>query len=171
MAAAWPSACGSAHVINSALSLVAVTAGLWNVVMPAPRVSLAHAALLLFGLLLTATALATPLQGSEWKPLSIADAPVPEESSAFVQFRSKGRLVGFSGCNRFFADYEAVDGQIFIGPVAATRSTCGESVMARETALARALEDARTYRREKQQLVLFDAAGRPILEMRQSDWD
>lgn len=117
------------------------------------------------------TSHAAPLQGSEWKPLSIADAPVPEDSSAFVQFRSKGRLVGFSGCNRIFADYEAAEGQLFIGPVAATRMACAESVMARETALARALEDARTYRRDKRQLVLFDAAGRPILELLQSDWD
>lgn len=117
------------------------------------------------------TAEAAALQGSEWKPLRIVDQPVPEGSSAFVQFRSKGRLVGFSGCNRFFADYEAADGQIFIGPVAATRMACAESVMAREAALAKALEDARTYRREGHQLVLFDASDQPILELRQTDWD
>ncbi|MCG6965842.1 MAG: META domain-containing protein [Chromatiaceae bacterium] len=114
---------------------------------------------------------AEPLQGSEWKPLLIRDQAVPEDSSAFVQFRSKGRLEGFGGCNRLFAEYQAADGYIFVGPVAATRTTCVDSVLQREAALAGALEGARTYRRERIRLVLFDSAGQPILEMRQSDWD
>ena len=139
--------------------------------MPATRTPVSSALVFFVSLFSIVTASATPLQGSEWKPVRIADAPVPEESSAFVQFHSKGRLVGFSGCNRLFADYEASDGQIFIGPVAATRMACAESVMAREAALATALEEARTYRRADHQLVLFDAAGQPILEMRQTDWD
>ena len=114
---------------------------------------------------------ASQLQGSEWKPLRIGDDAVPEESSAFVQFQSKGRLIGHSGCNRMFAEYESRDGQIFIGPVAATRMACADSVMAREAALAAALENARTYRRDGIQLVLFDSMGQPILELRQTDWD
>ena len=32
------------------------------------------------------------LAGSEWKPLRISARDVPEGSSAFVQFRSHGRL-------------------------------------------------------------------------------
>lgn len=114
---------------------------------------------------------ATLLQGTEWKPLRIGDIAVPEDSSAFVQFHSKGRLNGYSGCNRLFAEYEAADGQIFVGPVAATRMACAESVMTRESALAGALENARTYRRDGISLVLFDDNGQPILELRQTDWD
>ena len=79
---------------------------------------------------------ASQLQGSEWKPLRIGDDAVPEESSAFVQFQSKGRLIGHGGCNRMFAEYESRDGQLFIGPVAATRMACADSVLAREAALA-----------------------------------
>lgn len=130
-----------------------------------------RAALLIVGLSIYPPVHATLLQGSEWKPLRIADHGVPDDSSAFVQFRSKGRLNGYSGCNRLFAEYEASDGQIFIGPVAATRMACAASVMARESALATVLETARTYRRDGSSLVLFDAAGKPILEMRQTDWD
>ncbi|MCB1785439.1 MAG: META domain-containing protein [Chromatiaceae bacterium] len=114
---------------------------------------------------------ASPLQGSEWKPLRIDDIGVPDETVAFVQFRSKGRLVGHGGCNRLFAEYDANAGNIFVGPVAASRMACAESVMQREVALAQALENARTYLRQQAQLVLFDAAGKPILEMRQTDWD
>jgi len=114
---------------------------------------------------------AASLQGSEWKPLRMGSIAVPEASSAFVQFRSKGRLEGHSGCNRIFAEYEADDGHIFIGPVAATRMACEESLMTLEAALAMALENARTYRRMMTGLVLFDQDGNPILELRQTDWD
>ncbi len=129
------------------------------------------AILLLSILLFVQMADATSLQGTEWKPLRIGDVAMPEESSAFVQFRSKGRMTGYSGCNRMFAEYEAADGQIFIGPVAATRMACAESVMDRESALAAALENARTYLRDGTQLVLFDSNAKPLLELRQTDWD
>lgn len=114
---------------------------------------------------------AASLQGSEWKPVRIDDLAVPDESSAFIQFHSKGRLVGFSGCNRLFSDYDAGESHIFIGPVAATRMACAQSVMERESALATALENARRYQRMDTKLVLFDASGRPTLELRQTDWD
>lgn len=130
-----------------------------------------YAAVISLLFLLADTAAANALQGSEWKPLRIADVSVPQDSSAYLQFRSKGRLMGFSGCNRLFAEYQAEDGGIFVGPVAATRMACADSVMARESALASALENARTYQRDGTRLVLFDAAGQPILELRQSDWD
>jgi heat shock protein HslJ len=117
------------------------------------------------------SAVARVLQGSEWKPILIDELPVPEETSAFVQFRSKGRLEGFSGCNRLFSDYEISGEHIVIGPVAATRRSCADSVMRRESALAAALENARTWYRQGIRLVLFDSTGRPVLEMRQTDWD
>ncbi|MCB1774856.1 MAG: META domain-containing protein [Gammaproteobacteria bacterium] len=114
---------------------------------------------------------AAMLQGSEWKPLLIDGEPVPVETGAFVQFRSKGRLEGYSGCNRLVSEYETHGNQILIGPVAATRRACVDTVMQREAALATALEQARTWYRERTRLVLFDAGGVPILELRQTDWD
>lgn len=114
---------------------------------------------------------ASPLQGSEWQPLCIGDEAVAADVVPFVRFHSKGRLEGHSGCNRLFAEYDAADGNIFIGPVAASRRICDPESMRREGDLARALEGARTYLRQQTALVLFDAAGQPILEMRQTDWD
>jgi len=128
-------------------------------------------AVFLTGLLWVGNVHAASLQGSEWKPLRMGGMAVPEASSAFVQFRSKGRLEGHSGCNRIFAEYEAQDGYIFVGPVAATRMACEEGLMATEAALATALENARSYQRMRTRLVLFDQDGTPILEMRQTDWD
>ncbi|MGD1982335.1 MAG: META domain-containing protein [Chromatiaceae bacterium] len=114
---------------------------------------------------------AASLAGTEWQPERMGELAVPPESSAFIQFRSHGRLAGYSGCNRLMAQYRIQDSAIFIGPVAATRMSCAGTVMAREAALATALERARTFRRQRTELVLFDAAGQPILELRQTDWD
>ena len=135
-----------------------------------------HAGVLAAGALLAAqfflgTAQSTPLQGSEWKPVRMGEIAVPEESTAFVQFRSKGRLEGHGGCNRLFAQYQVDDGHIFVGPVATTRMACAQGLMEREAELAAALENARTYQRLKTRLVLFDSEARPVLEMRQTDWD
>lgn len=112
-----------------------------------------------------------PLQGSEWKPVMIGETVVPEAASAFVRFGGKGRLQGYSGCNRLFAEYKVDEGHVFIGPVAATRMACSADVMMREAALVTALENARTYQRARIRLVLFDMDGIPILELRQTDWD
>lgn len=112
------------------------------------------------------------LQGSEWTPLSLGDVPLNAPSPAFVQFASKGRLLGFGGCNRLFAEYQtSADNDIFIGPVAATRMACEEDVQMFEAEFAAALENARTFLRRETQLTLFDSAGTPILELRQTDWD
>lgn len=127
-------------------------------------------------LLLTALALlggspALALPGSEWQPLRIGDAALPADTPLFVQFRSQGRLLGFGGCNHLHAEYRAEQPNLFIGPVAATRRSCVADVMAREAALAAALESARTYLRERTRLILFDHSAAPILELRQTDWD
>lgn len=111
------------------------------------------------------------LAGTEWRPLRMGELTVPAESSAFVRFRSKGRLIGHSGCNRLLADYHADNGVIFIGPVSATRMLCSDSVMVTEAGLAAALEQARSYRRQITTLVFYNAAGTPVLELRQTDWD
>ena len=135
------------------------------------ELSAARRVILLALLIFVGTTESAPLQGSEWKPLRMGDVAVPDDSSAFVQFRSKGRLEGHSGCNRIFAEYETDAEHIFIGPVAATRMACELELMEREAALARALENARTYQRKRHKLVLFDQRGTPVLEMRQTDWD
>jgi heat shock protein HslJ len=126
---------------------------------------------LLYSLLSFNCVQSAPLQGSEWKPVMIGETVVPEAASAFVRFGSKGRLLGYSGCNRLFADYQVDEGHVFIGPVAATRMACSEDVMMLEAALVTALENARTYQRARIRLVLFDMDGIPILELRQTDWD
>lgn len=114
---------------------------------------------------------AMSLQGTAWQPRQIGEVAVPTDSGAFVRFESKGRLFGHSGCNRLMAEFQAADGQIFVGPVAATRMACSEELMALETALAQALENARSYQRINQRLVLFGSDGAPLVELEQGNWN
>ena len=135
------------------------------------RFGIAFLSIFFVALSSTGMAYAAALQGSEWKPVRIGAIDVPEESSAFIRFRSKGRLSGFSGCNDLFAEYQAKDGVVFVGPVAATRTICDERVMVRESAIAAALESARTFQRDGVRLVFFDQHRQPVIELRQIDWD
>jgi len=126
---------------------------------------------LLVGLMWFGTALSAPLHGSEWTPLLIGETAIPQASSIFVQFRGEGRLQGYGGCNRLFAEYMENDGCISIGTVAGTRMACDELVMQREAALIGALEKTRSYRRMRTRLMLFDEDRVPLMELRQTDWD
>jgi putative lipoprotein len=121
--------------------------------------------------LVAGSASAAGLAGTEWQPLRIGDVEVAENADVFLQFRSKGRLVGHGGCNRLMAGYQATGGAIFVGPVMATRMACAADVMAQEAALAAALRRVRTFDRQKTRLVLFDAQHQPVMELRQRDWD
>lgn len=126
---------------------------------------------LLGALVALPSAHAGSLAGSEWKPLLIDGSPVPEDTRAFVRFGGQGRLFGFSGCTDLSADYQASDGRLVVGPLAAARTACEDRGTQHAAALTRALERARSYRRQGIHLLLFDACGRPVLELRQTDWD
>ena len=76
----------------------------------------------------------------------------------FVQFKDAGKLAGHSGCNRFFGQYKISGNDINIGPIDSTRMACAESVMALEMAFLSALEGAKSFRRDKAKLMLFDAS-------------
>lgn len=111
------------------------------------------------------------LAGSEWRPVCMPGRVLPAEVSAFVQFRSSGRLHGHTGCNRLLGEYRVDGEQIHIGNLSSTRKTCDADVMQQEQALIRTLDKAHTFRRARTRLFLFDDDGLPILELRQTDWD
>jgi heat shock protein HslJ len=126
---------------------------------------------LLGAVVLTGAVCASGLQGSEWKPVALGNMLFTEETPAFIQFRSEGRLVGYGGCNRLQAEYSIADGQLSIGPVASTRMFCGDELMGLERELIGALERTRTFERQRTELILYDQSGTPVLQLRQTDWD
>ncbi len=123
-------------------------------------------------LVVAGSAMAEGLAGSEWAPVEIAGAPVPEDAGAFVQFGGEGRASGMSGCNRFTGAFAADDdGGFALGPLALTRRACPPPQMELETRFVATLEAARGYLREGAAMTLTDADGATVARFRQTDWD
>ena len=114
---------------------------------------------------------AVNLAGSEWRPSRIGTLAVSPKANLFVQFKSAGKLAGHGGCNRFFGQYKISGNDISIGPIGSTRMACTESVIALEMAFISALEGAKSFRRGKATLVLFNASGKEQASLIQTDWD
>ena len=91
-------------------------------------------AALVVGLIAVALAVLIPdretgdLGGTAWTLVAYgpADAPIPAEVPASITFEANGRFSGFDGCNRFFGNFRAGDGQweIVAGEVARTLAEC-----------------------------------------------
>lgn len=130
--------------------------------------------MLLAGLMMVScngTVGAPELAGSEWRPVQIGELQVDPDLEVFVQFRGEGELSGHGGCNRFFGPWQTEGDTIRIGPLASTRMACPDPQMELEAALFGALEAARSYRRERVDLTLFDADGGELARFAQTDAD
>lgn len=121
--------------------------------------------------MMVAAACAAGLEGSAWRPTLLGAATVPRDGALFVQFKSEGRLAGNGGCNGFFGSYKTSEDTLEIGPLGATRMSCPRPIMDLETAFLSMLESARTFRRDRAVMVLFDQSGSEIARMAQTDWD
>lgn len=131
------------------------------------RSSLLRTATLLVTLLFSAAARPAGLQGSEWQPR----AGGSDGQAPFIQFRGNGRFVVHGACNRMTGVYGEDADRLSIALFTATPQPCADRLRRDEAALADALLQTRRYRRERTRLMLFDAAGTVVLELRQTDWD
>lgn len=152
--------------------------------MSARRLLSALALASLLGPLLASPA-AADLAGSEWVPTALESGRVAERAGVFVTFRGEGRLFGRAGCDRIAGRYEVAmlgggdGGEIGKGLVVAveTRASadsegdCPPQAEALGRAFLDTLARARSYLRQRADLVLYDAQGRPIAHLRQTDWD
>lgn len=114
---------------------------------------------------LTLNANAAALAGSEWG----IEKPVEQ----FIKFSGKGQVSGYAGCNRFFGSYliDKSKGKITIGPLASTKKACEQSVMDAEHVFINQLESAKTFKRTRLHLNLFDEDGGRLLHMVWRDFD
>ncbi len=104
------------------------------------------------------------LAGSEWSPVGGMDQ--------FVQFKSKGEMSGFSGCNNFFGQYEQNGEQLIIGPLASTKKACfDKDIMAREQSFLQALQNTHHVLATHKELVLKDRDGEVLVTLLRKDWD
>jgi heat shock protein HslJ len=71
------------------------------------------------------------------------------------------RMIGFSGCNRFFGDYNAGDdGSLSVGePLGMTQAACPEPGQSLETALMKSLAGASRYSLDDDELTIESENG------------
>jgi heat shock protein HslJ len=110
---------------------------------------------LLFSPLTTAADDPGMLVGS-WSVFEIGGMPVLEESGPTLTFADEGGLSATAGCNQMSSSFEGGDVELKIGMIAATRMMCPEPLMSQEVELMKALEAAREFIIEGDELVLLD---------------
>ncbi|MFO7787067.1 MAG: META domain-containing protein [Halospina sp.] len=90
------------------------------------------------------------LEPARWQVVAVEDNPVPEQAQPVtLNFMSKGRLAGRSGCNHFMAAWERVGDRLIIERAATTRMACPPSVMNFEERFLAALSRIESARVEE----------------------
>jgi heat shock protein HslJ len=114
------------------------------------------------------------LMGRIWIAEDIAGAtvipPRPENPLTLV-FAANGRLTGNTGCNRLMAGVSLGKGTISMtGPVGTTRMACSDPALGeQESRLTANLQNAATWSVKGGKLIIADAAGKPILRLREDE--
>jgi putative lipoprotein len=94
--------------------------------------------------------------GIRWRPVTIGDEPIPENSGLYVEFEVDGSIKGHGGCNGFFGSLEQSESGIGVGPLGATRKACSRAIMSRETAFMDAVQKTRDFRTGGDSMSLLD---------------
>ena len=83
------------------------------------------------------------LIGSEWVLEDLGGDGVKDRVQSTLLFQNEGRIIGWGGCNRYFAGLRSDGSSIDIGPIGSTRKICPSVVMDQEVHFFQALEKAR----------------------------
>lgn len=100
-----------------------------------------------------------------WIAKQIGDADATGPGPVVLELHADGAVTGSSGCNRFRGTYTFDRDTIQFGHVAngmriaSTMMACAPALMEQEQHFHKALEDARTWRRNGGELELFDSSG------------
>jgi len=114
-------------------------------------------------------ALAEHLAGSEWRPLQIGHVSLPANTRLYVQFKSQGRIAGFSGCNYFFGTYKVTAEKKLTLSVVDVK--CDRANTDLEIAFLNMLRSVVSFDRHRVVLRLFNQEDRQIAVLAQTDWD
>jgi heat shock protein HslJ len=106
------------------------------------------------------------LAGTEWSfPDDVG------KTARFIQFRSEGKVGGFTGCNRFTGSYSQDGDALSIGPLATTRRACLPQVMKREQQFLAMLGMVRHVEGTQLKLTLKGADADVLAELVRTDPD
>ena len=104
-------------------------------------------------------AAAFALVGSAWIAEEIEGRRVLDHVQSTLTFESAERIVGSTGCNRYFAPLQVSGMALRIGMGGSTRRACPPEVVDQESRFLAALDAVRTYRRDGSTLLLSDDSG------------
>jgi heat shock protein HslJ/uncharacterized membrane protein len=101
-----------------------------------------------------------PLSGTSWVVEDIDGGGVIEAVAATLVFESEERIVGSTGCNRYFAPIRRSGTALRIGAIGSTRRACPVPAMGQERSFLTALAAVTTLRHESRTLWLVDESSR-----------
>jgi putative lipoprotein len=104
------------------------------------------------------------LTGISWRPITVGNEAIPEDSGIFVSFEVDGGIKGRGGCNNFFGSLEQTESGVEVGPLGATRMACSQAIMSRETAFLEALQKTRGFHVNNDGMRLLDDEGSELAE-------
>jgi putative lipoprotein len=105
-----------------------------------------------------------PILDLTWRADLIKGEPVAADTESTLSIASDLRAGGRGGCNSYFAQASVGGESIGFSAIAATRMAClSEVATAQETAFFAALEAARVWRMDGEQLLFLDADGTELL--------
>ena len=101
------------------------------------------------------------LAGTSWWVEDIGGKGVIDMSHTTIEFTDDGRVVGDTGCNRYFGGIEISATEITVGALAGTRKACARSLMDQEMSFYQAMENVTQWEiAETGLLNLRDAEGK-----------
>ena len=95
---------------------------------------------------------------TDWVLEEIDGSAVIDRVQSTIRFQGNDRIVGWGGCNRYFATVRWGRNFSEVGPIGSTRRTCPSVVMDQEERFFDALQKARSIRMEGAYLVI-DSEG------------
>ncbi len=104
------------------------------------------------------------LTGISWRPITLGNEAIPEDSGIFVSFAVDGGIKGRGGCNNFFGSLEQTESGIEIGPLGVTRMACPPPIMNRESVFLEALQKTRDFQANDESMRLLDDEGSVLAE-------
>lgn len=110
---------------------------------------------------------AASLDGSEWRFVELDGARVPAGVTATLRFRG-GRAAGKAGCNAYGARYQiAADGSAEFTQTLSTKMACLQpaGAMHVEEGVFNAFRKTTKLAMVNGELVMFDAAGKPLAKL------
>jgi putative lipoprotein len=102
---------------------------------------------------------------TSWRPRVVGAETIPADSGLFVLFEVDGSIKGHGGCNSFSGSLQKTESGIAVGPLGATRMSCPDLIMNRETAFMNALQNTERFEGGQNTLQLLDGSNTLLVEL------